>query len=213
MLNSYISILTRPWASLGIPELKGNLDVLHISHMWLIKEGVDYAVEQLHQRNLPAAQRLQLARTYGIDHWLDAAIRDLLLIPLKITIRDHMPQIGIETLGALACAKEAITDNQRKVSVSLIYPKSFDDAPYCSTPEKCKETWFVVWIREICRLVHSHIKYVPLADVMDHFRTLPFGGMHTHCKNFVIDSLCTSNAGLALEEQLIQDAIREIGRL
>lgn len=116
--------------SIGITDLQGNLDVLHMSHMWLIKEGVDYAVEQLEKIHLPASRRLELARRYGIGKWLDPAIRDLLLMPLKVIIREHMEDIGSETFGALACAKEGIADNRRKVSVSLIYPKSFDDGPY-----------------------------------------------------------------------------------
>ncbi len=37
-------ILYSPWETLNIPALQGNLDILHISHMWLMQEGVDYAV-------------------------------------------------------------------------------------------------------------------------------------------------------------------------
>lgn len=213
-LMRHIRPVSSPWETLSIPALQGNLDILHISHMWLIKEGVDYAVGQLESVNLPAARRLELARRYGITSWLDLAIRDLLLMPLTTIVRTHIPSIGFETFCALACAKESIEENRRKVSVCLPYPKSFDEGPYCADPARCKEIWFTVWIREICRLIHrNRIRYIPLCDVQEHFRAHAFVGMHPGCKELVINSLLTTNAGIPLEEEIIQEAVREIGRL
>lgn len=196
--------------------LQGNLDVLHICHMWLIQEGFDYAVSQLKDAGLHSAQRLELARKYAIDAWWDDAIRDLLQVSLKVLVREHIQFIGIPTLVVIACGKESLADNRRKVSVALPYPKSphvLDNAPFCSSPAKCRDVWFTVWIREICRLVHSSLTYVPLSNVSAHFRNLAFAGMHPECKNFVIDFISSTVIGLSLEELMIVDVIREIRAL
>lgn len=209
-------ILYSPWETLNIPALQGNLDILHISHMWLMQEGVDYAVGQLEMVNLHAARRLELSRRYDIAHWLDQAIRDLLLMPLTVISTDNIPLagLGVPTFCAIACAKEVIEENRRKVSVCLPYPKDMGTAPYCSDADQCKNVWFTVWVREVCRLVHrNRIRYMPLCDLPDYFRSLPINGMHPRCKEHVINLLPTINAGIPREEELIQEAVRLITNL
>lgn len=209
-------MLYSPWETLNIPVLQGNLDILHISHMWLMKEGVDYAVGQLERVNLHAARCLELARRYGIAHWMDQTIHDLLLMPLMAIIINNIPLagLGVETFSAIACAKEAIEDNCHKVSVCLPYPKDMDASPYCSDRNHCKAVWFTVWVHEICRLVHrNHVRYVPLCNLPDYFWSLPIIGMHADCKDFVLDLPTMANAGILLEEELIQKSVQGISDL
>jgi len=57
------------------------LDILHISHMWQIRPGFDYAIHQLGKHSLRPAKLLYYAQKYSIPGWVPEAVRALLLLP------------------------------------------------------------------------------------------------------------------------------------
>lgn len=67
------------------------MDVLELSTLLEIKDGIDYSIQQFEQRTFfcPILQ-FYLARRYRIDQWIEPAFRKLMELPvLSITLRAY----------------------------------------------------------------------------------------------------------------------------
>ncbi|KAF9455709.1 hypothetical protein BDZ94DRAFT_1315916 [Collybia nuda] len=54
------------------------VDILKVSHRWMVEQGVAYAIHHLEQLGLPAPHRLELARRFQIVTWIRPAVQSLL---------------------------------------------------------------------------------------------------------------------------------------
>ncbi|KAJ3510099.1 hypothetical protein NLJ89_g4860 [Agrocybe chaxingu] len=84
------------------------LHLLHFSHMWEADGPYRWAIEHLEARQMSPARRLELAGRYGVDHWIDPAIRRLLDMPIAdVTVEDVLT-LGVEVFLIIAKAKEEL---------------------------------------------------------------------------------------------------------
>ena len=82
--------------------------------MWFIEDGIKFAQHWLEQRNIPATERLQLAKHYEIRDWVAPAVQELLKMPLSSLSNGDLDHINIRLYSIIAKAKEAI-EKQRKI--------------------------------------------------------------------------------------------------
>lgn len=74
-----------PWEAHPVDRLQQLLDILHISHMWEIGPGIDFATKEIEdQFEIRPAQSLFLAKKYQIQGWVNGAVRALLNNPLIV---------------------------------------------------------------------------------------------------------------------------------
>ncbi|KAF8800933.1 hypothetical protein BYT27DRAFT_7262488 [Phlegmacium glaucopus] len=62
------------WAPLQALHACQLVDILHVSHMWDIQPGIDFATQQLLKFDLHPAHRLSLARQYNLLDWIPSPV-------------------------------------------------------------------------------------------------------------------------------------------
>lgn len=193
------------------------LDILHVSHMWEIQPGIDFAAEQLllPQFNLHAAQRLYIARRYGLLHWISSPVRELLASPLdRYTQDDSENELGFDLYVIIATAKESIATVRKRLGNHPPFPQNFDDGPFCVhiQHETCKRVWAEKWFFQVVRRIHHPTNPIALSLVPQTLEEMEHRGMNSECKKFLITWLKQSSH-IQKEEDLIKETIDKVCNL
>ena len=114
-------ILRSSWAAPRLEHQQQLLDILHISHMWEIVPGINFAAHELLGFDLQPAHCLYLARRYNLVDWIPAAVWVLLSIPLEQYHDGVEILLDVELYMLIAKAKESISLEQR--CYTFKYPK------------------------------------------------------------------------------------------
>jgi len=201
--------MNRSWETPGIAGISGHLDVLHMTHLWRMRAGFDFAVSELHKLNLKSSHRIYLALRYGIPQWVPMATRVLLRLSFDDLNAEDLNHLGYNVFEKIAKGKESVLQIRRSLAFYPPYPK-VDDAPHCTHQERCKKTWFEVWGKEIFRLIHHPSNYLPLSSILITLKSVKHDGMHKTCKSFVISWMEESCPGLQKEERAICQTVSSI---
>ncbi len=89
--------------------------------MWYIQDGIKFARHWLEQLEIPATERIKLAKQYEIRDWVAPAVKELLKSPLNNLSNDDLNHINVRIYCIIAKAKEAM-ERQRKIIAA--YPPS-----------------------------------------------------------------------------------------
>lgn len=188
------------------------LDILHISHMWQIRPGFDYAINQLGVHTLRPAKQLSLAQKYSIAGWVPDAVRSLLRLPFREYTEQDIRDLSFSGYLVIACAKEEIQE-QRKV-LAAIPPcpldVNADDAPHCGGHTTCIRVWYDKWAKEIVPRIHHPTHHFPLSKTISALQEMDHIGMNPACKRYAIEWMTSSCPGLGKEEALIWKTIETI---
>ena len=168
-------------------------------------------MKALEEQALCPAQRLYLARRYGIQEWIPIAIRALLLSSLvEYTAEDHR-NLGFDIFNRLIIGMETISKVRRQLSAVPLYPSNLDEAPHCSDPSICKSIWADHWFKDIViRLIIPPVPYFPLSKTILALRSIDHKGMHINCKDYVLEWMEKLCPGLEKEEKAIRQVISDI---
>lgn len=131
------------------------VDILHMSKMWLIEDGVKLAQHWLKQSKISTTKRLQLAKHYEIWDWVTPAIQELLKTPLGNLSNVDLDHINIRLYSIIAKAKEAL-ENQRKL-IAACPPSLPKDSPgfqtvWCTSHATCAKVWADTWWKVVVRM-------------------------------------------------------------
>ena len=196
------------WAPLQLEHRQQLLDILHISHMWEIMPGINFAAGELLRFDLKPAHRLYLARRYDLVNWIPDSVRILLSIPLE---RYHIgveTPLDIELYMLIAKAKESIALERRRVGNFPAFPKDFDNGPYCTQHNQCKRIWIEKWFFIISRKIHQITDPLSLSLIPAALEQIEHRGMNPECRRSILDWLKEDGAPqVQKEEQLIQETI------
>ncbi|KAF9552534.1 hypothetical protein CPC08DRAFT_768233 [Agrocybe pediades] len=202
------------WENPGIDGVQGYLDVLHMTHMWGMREGFTFAVNSLDNLGLRSAHKIHLARRYGIPKWIPVAVRLLLRFPLDDYSAEDYQHLGYATFIEISKGKDMIARTRTRcafVPPFPLGPAAFDDAPHCSTPETCKRVWCDSWAKDMLRRILSPRTLLPLSHVVETLRAMNHTGMHSSCKEFLVKWVETQcPAGLDQEEREIRNVIAAV---
>ena len=202
-------MINSSWETPQIDDIKGYLDILHITHMWGISAGFKYAINSLNKYSMRSAYKIHLVCRYGIPEWIAVPVRVLLRLPLKDLTEDDYNHLGYDVFSKLALGKENIQAMRRKLAFFAPYPNT-DDAPHCSNPERCKKAWYRAWGLDLFRLIHHPSDHLSFCDVIFTLRNMKDSNMHPECRNFVIDWVEESCPGLQKEEHVIRQVVASI---
>lgn len=184
--------------------------------MWEIQPGIDFAAEQLLQPQfkLHAAQRLYLARQYGLLHWIPSPVRELLASPFEQYTQEIENKLGFDLYVIIATAKESIATERKRLGNYPPFPQNFDDGPFCIhvQHETCKRVWSEKWFCQVVRRIHHPTNPIALSLVPQTLEEMEHRGMNPECKKFLITWLKQSSH-IQKEEDLIKEAIDKVRNL
>ncbi|KAH6905450.1 hypothetical protein BKA70DRAFT_1293211 [Coprinopsis sp. MPI-PUGE-AT-0042] len=120
------------------------LDVLDLSMFLDIDDGKKYAIEVFEARCFAFDPVLQfrLARTYGIEQWIEPATRRILSWELSAVTKSQASDIGFESYYEIVRTKMKL--NRLRTSMALVAPRLVE-AEDCNTKGVCKLEWKDGW--------------------------------------------------------------------
>lgn len=78
--------------------------------MWIIRDGINFAIYHLERNSLSAACRLELAQEYSIDSWIREAVEELMITSIRTMSDDDIKRIGIHAFQIIIKAKESLEE-------------------------------------------------------------------------------------------------------
>lgn len=186
------------------------IDVLAISHRWIIPNGIDYAVTKLADLSLSAAFQFHLLRQYDIAEWVPCVTRALVLTDLDKLTGPDVAFLGVTVLYTTQKWREKIIFHRMKVGRRIPWPdKQQPDAPFCAQHMTCYKDWHEVWIAHVQSRVLGPPGAFPLTSCIEYVRTLPHLRMGAECKEHLLTWLGTLPM-LLKEEEYVSRAVEEI---
>ena len=186
------------------------IDILHVSHMWEILPGIEFASTALLGFDLQSAHCLYLAQRYNLLNWVPTHIRILLSVPLERYTEDNKHSLNFELYTIIATAKESIAAERKRLGNFPPSPKNFDDEPFCAQHGICKKVWSEKWFCVILRRIHHPVDPLPLSSIPKALEELEHRGMNPECKRSILTWLTESCDQVQKEETIIQATIAAV---
>lgn len=205
------------WAPLKAECTQQLLDILHVSHMWEIAPGIQFAITELLKFHLHPAHRLHLARQYHLldSNWINVPIRMLLGSPLERYKNDDTSKdsdkLDFNLYMLIATTKESIATARKVLANHPPFPTDSDNTPFCPQHATCKRVWIEKWFLVLGRKIHHPSEYFPLVLIPEELKNMEHRGMNPDCKKHVLEWI--DNTLLYLirkEEDLIQETIATV---
>ena len=202
---------TSAWAPLKAERTKQLLDILHVSHMWEIAPGVQFATTELLKADLHPAHRLHLARQYGLLDWIDTPIRMLLEAPLERYTEESQDTLDFKIYMIIATTKESIAKARKVLANHPPFPADTDITPFCLQHVACKKVWIEKWFLTLGRRIHHPSEHFPLILIPDALKDMDHRGMNPECKKYILEWIdATFSHLIRKKEDLIQEAIATV---
>jgi hypothetical protein len=201
------------WAPLKAECIKQLLDILHVSHMWEIAPGIQFASTELLKFDLQPAQRLHLAQKYGLidSNWINIPIRRLLGSPLDRYTEDSPDNLDFKLYMLIATTKESIATARKTLAYHPPFPTDSDNTPFCPQHATCKRVWIEKWFLVLGRKIHHPSESFPLISIPEQLKNMEHRGMNPDCKSHVLDWIDQNCLYLIRkEEDLIQETIATV---
>ncbi len=203
------------WAPHHAEHSQQLLDILHVSHMWDIQPGIDFASQELLKFDLHPAHRLSLAHRYNLLDWISAPVRSLLTSPLERYTPNTKAENKLDFIlyTIIATTKESIATERKRLGNHPPFPQNFDNEPFCSQHGVCKRVWTEKWFFTIVRRIHHPTTPLPLSLIPDVLEEIDHHGMNAACKRSILIWLRNSCIQVQKEENIIQETIDTVRNL
>lgn len=210
-IDTILVAASSAWSPLKTDRTKQLLNILHVSHMWEIAPGVEFASTELLKANLHPGHRLRLAQQYGLLNWIEIPIRILLDSPLERYTEDGPNNLDFSLYMVIATAKESIATARNVLAHVPPFPTDTDNSPFCPEHATCKRIWIEKWFLGLGRRIHHPTEKFSLAEIPRALKEMDHRGMREDCKNFVLEWMNENLSYLVQkEEDLIQDTVATI---
>ncbi len=181
--------------------------------MWYIQDGIKFARHWLEQLEIPATERIKLAKQYEIRDWVAPALKELLKSPLNNLSNDDLNHINVRIYCIIAKAKEAM-ERQRKIIAAYppSLPKDSHDfqTAWCASHVTCGKVWTDTWWRVVARSILHPLDPLDLNKVVDFLKTVDHRGMSTNCKEDMLNWLQRDGSRFNTLQSIEDGAIRSV---
>lgn len=184
--------------------------ILKLCHLWIIPDGIRFAISGLNSHSLPASQLLELGGKYAIRSWVTASTLSLLKQPLKDWSAEDLSRIPLQVYSLIAKAREAITIQR---NLFACRPPSFPNSIHSSkcqwspnTIQACTTAWNDGWWKVVAKALVHPLTPLSIGDIPEHVPKKPFLGVSVECYDKIITYLRSSNAihtEQAISEELL----------
>ncbi|KAF5328259.1 hypothetical protein D9619_013370 [Psilocybe cf. subviscida] len=187
------------------------IDVLHVCHRYDISAGIKLASEELLRPrfNLVPSRRLSLALCYGLQSWINDAVRALIALPPRSYTPTDLNYLGAPIYHLLFTAKDNILVERQKVANFPCYPRNGDASPWCADHEQCEQVWTCKWLTVIAREIHNTVTPLELADIPHRLHIADHAGVTPECKSAFLEYI-NSLPQLRKEEELTVQVVEAI---
>lgn len=185
------------------------IDILSISHRWIIPLGVEYAVDKLATMSLSPAFQFHLLRRYDIEQWIPRVTRSLLFTDLSEMTGPDAAFLGISVFFALQRGREKMIFHRQKIGRRVPYPDNLGNAPFCAQHATCHKAWHEEWISHVQSRVLGPPGAFPLSTCADYVNSLSHSHMETACKDYLVLWLRTLPTMLR-EEEFVSRVVLEM---
>ena len=204
-------MITSAWAPLKAEHTKQLLDILHVSHMWEIVPGVQFATTELLKADLHPAHHLRLAKQYGLLDWIEIPIQMLLTAPLERYTEESQDTLDFRLYMVIATTKESIEKARKILANHPPFPANADNTPFCPQHATCKKIWIEKWFFTLGRRIHHPSEHFPLILIPSALKNMDHRGMNAECKKYILEWIdATLSYLIHKEEDLIQEAIATV---
>jgi hypothetical protein len=204
-------VTSRAWAPLKAESTQQLLDILHVSHLWEIAPGVQFAASELLKANLHPVHRLHLARRYGLQDWIEIPIRMLLGTPLERYTEEAQDNLDFQLYMLIATTKESIAKAWKVLANHPPFPADTDNTPFCLQHAACKKVWIEKWFFTLGHRIHHPSEHFPLILIPDALKDMDHRGMNPECKKYILEWIDDKFLHLIRkEEDLIQEAVATV---
>jgi hypothetical protein len=177
--------------------------------MWMIRDGISFAVHELEHLSLRPSRMLQLAHKFSIEPWVAPNLQSLIRTPIVEITAGDAGQLGPKVLLVIAKAREAL-EKERKL-ISAYPPKLPSSWPscWCASHSVCEKIWVEVWWKTVARsLLHPRDPH-PLSEIVSLLERTPHPGMNSECKQDLIGYMASDigSRPFQAEEKICESAI------
>jgi len=187
------------------------LNILHISHMWQMEQGVEFAASQLIKKSLHPVHRLWLAWQYGLQDWIEIPIRMLLGTPLELYTEVNENNLDFPLYMIITTMKESIATARKCLAHHPPFPTDSDNTPFCLHHTVCKKVWYEKWFLVLGQSIHHPSEHFPIILIPERLEKMDHCGMNPECKKYVLEWIQMNFFSLIhKEEDLIRQAITTV---
>ena len=210
-LNILKIFSSRPWREnqLTVNDEAYLVSVLKISDQWLVAEGRKWAIKRLDQLAPPltAPRRIELARMYEIEAWIQPAVQELLARNeagkrIRTITDDEIIQMGAKAYSVIAKSFERLQEERVLIAYT---PLPLTKSPDCNrNHDTCIKSWHDGWVTHVGRGLLSPKDAVPLSKLPNLIRGIYFTDLDYCCKIDTLSALfpSTTNADSELPKHL-----------
>jgi hypothetical protein len=189
------------------------INILHICEMWMIRDGVTFAIHELENLSLRPSRMLQLAHRFSIANWVSPALESLIKSPAAELTAEDADHLGPKVLLIIVKAREAL-EHERKLIAAYPpkLPSTCDDPCWCSSRLSCEKVWAEVWWKKVARALLHPCEPCPLSGVVILLQRTSHPGMCGECKNDLLNYM-RSDAGrraFQAEEKILDGATEAV---
>ncbi|PPQ79288.1 hypothetical protein CVT26_001062 [Gymnopilus dilepis] len=188
------------------------IDILAISHRWVIPLGIDYAVAKLAELPLSPAFQFHLLRRYDIEVWIPRVTRALLLTDLDDLTAPDATFLGISIFYTIQRYREKIIFHRMRLGRRIPYPDDRSNAPFCPNHSQCYKDWHETWITHVQIRILGSPRAFPLSQCAQFVDSLSHTRMAADCKEHLVSWLSTLPVVLR-EEELVLEAVDAVQAL
>jgi hypothetical protein len=183
------------------------MSILKLSVFLEVKDGENWALAELPRlSNFSPALKLEVARKYRVDNWVEPAFRELMTIPLQDFEISDVHRIGLTYYAILVNTKAKIDDHRRSLAFRA---PDIVCGIFCTTKAACAISWASEWWRGIGKqLLHPEAALTgrQVHTGLDNVR-LPY--MCLDCQQQTIEMVKSTGAFIK-EEKMVDDALEQI---
>ncbi|KAF8219581.1 hypothetical protein L208DRAFT_1382971 [Tricholoma matsutake] len=89
------------------------VNILHMCHMWMVQDGIAFAVHQLEALLLQPSQMLQLAHQFSLAKWVAPSLHTLIEQPVTEITHEDADQLGTRVLLVITKAHAVLKNECR----------------------------------------------------------------------------------------------------
>lgn len=199
--------LWRPIEDTHVVKERMHVNLLKLSRLWQIHEGAEYAIRELDVLPLSCARRLQLARMYTIEEWIEPAVHTMLVYrDFRLVSDEEVDQMGLRVFHILTKGREWLHREKRLVAITP-WPMAIKPSRECEDHSTCRVHWKKAWKDSVAAALLHPDHPIRLDNLPTFVEKTEIPGVSINCKAEVVRDMRA--VGFA-DQRIVEGAVEKI---